>query len=88
MLLQMEKWMSLIYLQISAESAAAAAVMQLIWRDAFFLCDQDIWYQMRGPGGSLLNTSHFPCFCVWSVSAPSSVKKSCSEFVFCKDFYL
>lgn len=73
----MEKWMSFFFIN---KSVSAAAVLQLIWHDAFLPCEQDSWYQMKVCGGAWRGFTHltaspliYSFFCFWSFLAPSSV---------------
>lgn len=52
----MEKWMSFFFINKSV--SAAAAVLQLIWHDAFLPCEQDSWYQMKVCVGAWRGFTH------------------------------
>lgn len=53
----MEKWMSFFFF-INKSVSAAAAVLQLIWHDAFLPCEQDSWYQMKVCVGAWRGFTH------------------------------
>lgn len=46
------------FINKSVSAAAAAAVLQLIWHDAFLPCEQDSWYQMRVCVGAWRGFTH------------------------------